>query len=121
MKNKFSLPLSETEEAIYETEEVISQLKEAIAEFDYVKNNYIEDFDRFPFPDEDANYMLSDQKRQLRTLNRIRKDLIESNIRKKRFEEESKHLTKLSIKFKYLPIIILMIPFIRFLIKFLTN
>ena len=84
MKNKFSLPLSETEEAIYETEEVISQLKEAIAEFDYVKNNYIEDFDRFPFPDEDANYMLSDQKRQLRTLNRIRKDLIESNIRKKR-------------------------------------
>ena len=121
MKNKFSLPLSETEEAIYETEEVISQLKKAIAEFDYVKNNSIEDFDRFPFPDEDANYMLSHQKRQLRILNRIRKNLIESNIRKKRFEEESKHLTKLNIKFKYLPIIILMIPFIRFLIKFLTN
>ena len=81
------------------------------------KNNSHENFNRYPFPDKKANYMLS-------FLNERRTYLIRENIKNKRFEEEknkflkkqNKLYKKLNIKFKYLPIIILMIPFVRFLI-----
>ena len=104
------------------TEEPIAEFKEAIADFDYVKNYSHENFNRYPFPDKKANYMLS-------FLNERRTYLIRENIKNKRFEEEknkflkkqNKLFKKLNIKFKYLPIIILMIPFVRFLIKSLTN